>query len=275
MPNFGSYVPEQRFIGLFVGPSGCGKTCAEVSFQRADKPGWVHVMDFDMRIGGAQGATWLTSDQKKNINYDSYPPRDPELLTKVDSFLQNLQTSAKIRQPIPQTLIMDSLTSECFAVLAYAGPLTHTDEQSGKKKGKWIGPIVMAGPEDYGVEATVTYSILSFMRSVPIPHVIVSAHIIPVYGKSNPDDKYSASEIIGEKLSVRDKIGANTMIYFDHVFRFDKKMVGREEHYFVTFRSELARTSFPWLPVGEHDWTGKNFYEFMYSFKPKEQTTLA
>lgn len=270
MPNFGTYVPDQRFIGLFVGPSGSGKTCAAVSFQSPAKFGWVHVMDFDMRIGGVYGASWLTETQKKNINYDAYPPRDPELITKVNTFLEGLLMSAKIKQAIPQTLIMDSLTSECFAALTYANPLTHGDVTA--KRGKWIGPIQMAGPEDYGVEATVTYSILSFMRTVPIPNVIVSAHVIPVYGKTDPDDKYSATEVIGEKLSVRDKIAANSVGYFDHVFRFDRRLVGNRIRHFVQFRTDLARTAYPWLPDGEQDWTGRNFYEFMFSFKPKEIT---
>lgn len=268
MPNFGSYKPEQRFLGMFVGPSGCGKTCAEASFQDEKFPGIVDVMDFDMRIGGLQGATWLTDKQKNNIQYTSFPPRMENLVSVIDSKLEAILLASKIGQPVPQTLILDSLTSECFAVMTYASKLTHTQGS----KGKYVGNIAMAGPEDYGVEATVTYSIVSFFRSIPIRNIIVSAHVIPTYGKEDPENPYSNSIPVGEKLSVRDKIGANTIIYFDHVFRFDKREVGGKERFYVKFRgSQPYRTAYPWLPSGEHEWTGRNFYEFMYSFRPKEE----
>lgn len=265
MPNFSDHTPEQRFIGLFVGLSGCGKTCAEASFQEATNPNIVEFLDFDGRIGGLHGASWLTDEQKKKIKYEYYPPRDSQFITKLETKFDGYLMSARIGQPVPQTVCLDSLTSECFAALSYSVPLTHAGS-----KGRKVGVVPMPSPEDYGVEANATYGILSYMRTVPIRNVICTAHIVPVFSKIDPSDSYSPSVETGEKLSLRDKIAANIGIYFDHVFRFEKQMYGQSEKYFVTFRSALARTSYSWLPEGRHEWTGKNFYEFMQSFKKGE-----
>lgn len=266
MPKLEDLVPEQRFVGLFVGPSGSGKTCAEISFRISGNNNPIEVIDFDGRIGGALGATWITKDHKSLITYNYYPPRDKSFIDKINQKLEAILIAGNVGQVVPQTLILDSLTSETFAALSFSMPLTH----KAGEKGKFIGPVQMAGPEDYGVESTVTYSILSFLRSVRVNNIIVSAHVVPTYSKLDPNDPYSPSVESGEKLSLRDKISANVGIYFDHVFRFDKRMIGDKEHFYVRFRGDLARTSYPWLPEGEHDITGKNFYEFMYSFR-KEQ----
>ena len=130
----------------------------------------------------------------------------------------------------------------------------------------------MAGPEDYGFEANVIYSVLSYFRSVPIPNIIVSAHIVPIYGKEDPDNAFSNNIVVGEKLSVRDKIGANVGIYFDHVFRFRKKegAYGRDQ-FLVQFKGGMCRTAYASLPEGEIDITGKNFYnEILLPYIKKE-----
>jgi hypothetical protein len=110
---------------------------------------------------------------------------------------------------------------------------------------------------------------MAFLRSLPIPFVIVNAHIVDKFGKADPDDSYSESVVVGEKLSIRDKIGANIGIYFDHIFRFERRMVGLHEHFFVRFRSSLACTSYPELPSGEVDITGKSFHEVLKGYLKK------
>jgi hypothetical protein len=261
MPKLIDITPEQRFVGMFIGESGTGKTCAECSFP---KP--IHVMDFDGRIRGAYGQPWLPME---GITYDFFPPREQGMVQRVNTYLESLQVAASVGQPVPKTLVMDSLTSECFAMLMQAMPLTHNkNAAAGERAGKYLGVTPMSGPEDYGFEAQVTYGILSFFRSVPIPNIIVSAHIIPTYGKADPNNPYSENIVTGEKLSVRDKIGANVGIYFDHVFRF-RKTIGayNKEKFTVEFRSQIARTAFTQLPEGEVDVTGKNFYsEIMMSY---------
>ena len=254
MPKLIDVTPEQRFLALFIGESGSGKTCAEASFPQPS-----HFMDFDGRIRGAWNKKWLPME---GITYTYYPPREEGMVGKVNTYLEGIQTSASVGQPIPKTLVLDSLTSECFAMLMQAMPLTHSKQAGATRTGKYLGITPMSGPEDYGFEAQVTYGIMSFFRSVPIQNVIVSAHIVPIYGKADPENPYSENIVVGEKLSVRDKIGANIGIYFDHVFRFRKSegSYGKEK-FTVQFRGGLCRTAYESLPDGEIDITGINFYE--------------
>lgn len=264
MPNLKDITPDQRFVGLFVGESKHGKTCAECSFP---KP--VHVLDFDGRIRGAWNQPFLDMD---GVTYDSFPPNMEGLVDKLNQKLEAFDTAARVGQWIPRTLILDSLTSECFAMIRQALPLTHQKANQGeKKKGKWLGPVAMTGPEDYGFEANATYGVMSFLRSLPIPNVIVSAHIVPVFGKEDPSNEYSNTIKVGEKLSVRDKIGANIGIYFDHCFRFFKTADETRERYWVRFRGQLEATAFAELPYGDIEITGKNFYnDVLMSYVKKE-----
>lgn len=259
MPSATNLTPESRFMGLFVGPTKSGKTVAECSF-----PGPIKVFDFDGRIRGILGAGWI---DKSQIEYTYYPPKTganqkPVYQTVNDDMEALLVQVSNGRCPY-KTIVLDSLTSETFALLSDAVSLTHAEG-----KGKRLGTVNMAGPEDYGFEATNTYNILSFLRSLPL-NVIVSAHIIDRFGKKDPSDKYSESIVVGEKLSVRDKIGENIGIYFDHCFRFDKEMVAGQERYTVQFRSEIAGTSFAKLPNGKVDITGKPFYPYLIELANK------
>jgi hypothetical protein len=237
-----------------VGRSGSGKTVAEASF-----PGDKHFMDFDGRIGGLDGVDWIDRDK---ITYDYYPPRDKQLIGNINKKLDAWLVASSVGQHIPETLVTDSITSETYAYLCQSIPLTHNGQS-----GKWLGPVAMAGPADYGLEAQATYDYMSFLRSLPINNIIVSAHYVDRYGKADQSNPYSENIVIGKKLSVRDKIGENIQIYFDHIMEFEREVVNDEERFYVTFRGDLARTSFSWLPAGKHDITGKNFYEFMISFK--------
>jgi hypothetical protein len=106
---------------------------------------------------------------------------------------------------------------------------------------------------------------------LPIQNIIVSAHIVDRYGKPpGANNEYADSVVIGEKLSLRDKISENVQIYFDHVFRFDREEIGNRIQFTVKFWSDIARTSYK-LPEGKHDITGKNFYEFMRGLTQKEK----
>lgn len=266
MPNASNLSPDNRFVGLFVGPKHSGKTCAAASFIVPSmlKGRRAKFLDFDGRIRGLLGAPWL-KEALPNIDYDYYPPRTvgtTQCYEKINQDLEVLDVQCRQNQNLYDLLVLDSLTAETFAMLMDAVPLTHKGE-GGKAKGKKIGAVNMAGPEDYGFEATATYALMAFLRSLPIPNVIVTAHVTDRFGKADPTDPYSEKVVVGEKLSVRDKIGTNVMIYFDHIFRFDRRMFGQNENFYVQFRGDIACTSYAGLPPGEFDITGKNFYEFM------------
>lgn len=251
--------PDFRFMGLFVGPKHAGKTVAAASFPQPS-----NFLDFDGRIRGLLGAPWINRDR---ITYDVFPPREEGLVQRIDKLLSSQQILAGTGQFDIQTEVLDSLTSETYAMLTQGIKTTHSPSSNEEKsRGRFLGSVAMAGPEEYGFEAQTTYDILSALRTIPIPNVICTAHIVDKFGKENPNDKYSPTIIVGEKLSLRDKIGANIGIYFDHIFRFDREMVNGREKFTVQFRGDIACTSYSELPTGIHDITGRSFYEFMRSF---------
>lgn len=258
MPKASTLTEDFRFMALFVGEKHTGKTCAACSFP---KP--VENLDFDGRIRGLLGAPWL---DREGISYESYPPKSKDLVKRLDDKFSSYQAMGIVDQLELKTEILDSLTSETYAMLTQGIAITHdsgSKNKAGGIRGRFLGNVAMAGPEEYGYEAQTTYDILAALRSIPIPNVIATAHIIDKFGKEDPEDKYSPSVVIGEKLSLRDKIGANIGIYFDHIFRFRREMVNKQERFTVQFRGDIACTSYASLPLGIYDITGKNFYEFM------------
>lgn len=278
MPNAGDLTANtSRFIAMFVGPKHSGKTCAAASFLPTRKDqNRIRIFDFDGRINGLLGAPWI---DRTLVDYDYYPPRlsasnkdnTKQVMERLNNDFDFLLSQYKTGSCPYGTVILDSLTAETFALLCDAIPLTHSEG-----KGKKIGTLNMAGPEDYGFEATGTYATLAFLRSVPAQNIIVTAHVIPRYGRLNEDDKYSERVIVGEQLSLRDKITANIGIYFDHIFRFDREVIGQKERHSVVFRSDLACTSFPQLPFGKIDITGKSLQEVIKNYiSPSIATTTS
>lgn len=273
MPNLIDRAQEQRFIALFVGRSGTGKTVAEASFP---KP--IHFDDFDGRIGGAQ-VPWL---DQKDIDYTFWSPKMEGLVTKLNKHLEMYLNTSLLGRfgSVPNTYICDSITNLTYALISASIKLTHFKKNPAGKieqSGRWFEAVAVEGPEDYKLEATGTYDYVAFLKSIPIANVIVSAHYVDLYGKAETvnnkgevvTDTYGPSIVVGKKLSIRDKIGENVQTSFDHIFEFERDV----DRYYVKFRGELARTSYSWLPSGRQEWTGKNFYEFMMSFKAKATTT--
>jgi hypothetical protein len=102
----------------------------------------------------------------------------------------------------------------------------------------------------------------AFLQSLPI-NVIVTGHIVDRYGKAEGENnEYSESVVIGQKLSLRDKISENLLTFFNEVWEFKKEMNGDTPMHFVRFRGGLARTCFTQLPNGWVDITNKNLYKY-------------
>lgn len=261
MPSAANLTPESRFMALFVGPKHSGKTVAACSWlSPAPSQKRMKVLDGDGRIRGILGAPWVYKDR---IDYDYYPPEvagNKSFFDRVNVDLDAMLALINMNQCPYETYVGDSLTSFCKNLILDALPLTHSGN-----KGKKIGTMEMAGPADYGFESTGSDAYLSFLRSIPL-NVICTAHVVDKFDKpldaQGNKDPYAESIKVGEKLSLRDKIGQNVSIYFDHIFRFDRQMVNREERFFVEYISDIACTSFPGLKPGRHDITGKNFREY-------------
>lgn len=272
MPKLSDYKPDTRLFALFVGPASSGKSAAAISMPTKTK-----LYDFDLNaISSATGTPWIPSEYKNGIDVTSYPPHKP-----IEDFVNDLNMmeaqigvamGKKDRYPC-QTLIIDSITSVSRVLMNEA-----YRSQTGREVGKGRLRIRMAGPSDYNFKDEATYQIFDFLRALPI-NVIVSAHIVPRYGKplslkyvesegkegTDPEKDFSEKVEVGEKLSLTDKLSANLLSMFTEVYKFDKEeQADGSNRYYVKFRGDLARTSHPGLP-NSAEITGKNFYEFWQS----------
>jgi len=261
MPTAENLTPESRFIALFVGPKHSGKTCAACSWLSEDPKKRLKVEDFDGRIRGLLGASWI---DRKRIDYDYFPPKtignDKVFFERVNSDLDALFLDISNRKSPYETLVCDSLTFFARNLILDAIPLTHA-----QGKGTKIGTMEIAGPQDYNFEITGTGGLMAYLKSLPI-NIICTAHIEDKWDKPRDDKnermQYADSIIVGEKLSLRPKVENAVAGTFDHIFRFHRKVVGGREKFFVEYISDIACTSFKGLNPGIFDITGRNFREF-------------
>lgn len=239
------YKTESRTFALFAGRSGDGKSSAAASF-----PGPVMVLDFDFRFAGIKGAIDAGLYPADGIEYQQFNPRggwEPvsQMLTQWEQW--------RITGQFPyKTVIIDSLTTFTRLLVVSSHKL---------QGGKTIGTLRVSGPGDFNFEAAGTHQFFDYLRTFPC-HVICSAHIIDKYGKINKNDQYSETGVVGEKLSIRDNLGENVQTYFDNVIRFSREVVNGVTKYYANFATDLAKNSWG-IPPGEHDITGKNFYNYL------------
>lgn len=267
--TFTTYNPDNKFSAIFAGMTKSGKTCAAASFP---KP--LHIMEFDNRINGLSGAHWLPKD---GITFEYFPPRTDafpsSMVDRVLVYVNGLLAAYKadptnIKGKIPKTLILDSLTAMLHGFLIDSVPITHENS-----KDIHIGTLPVPGQRDYGYESIGGKRILSILRALPIQNLIISAHLIDTFGKEDPEDKYSATVVTGQKLSIRDKIAQDVGIYFNDQWEFTRKTKMGKPKFYVQFYSGYAASSQK-LPTGELEITDKDFYQYYQSQLPKQSIQI-
>lgn len=256
MPSAENLTTEDRFIGLFIGRSGTGKKAAACSF-----PHPIKYFDFDGRIRGLLGAPWV---ERKGIDYTYYPPLSGMVFDQLNKDLETLQIMSKVGQLPFKTIVISSLTGESESFLFDAIPLTHAGN-----KGKSMGVLKMPGPEDWQYQSVAVKQVIAFFRSIPGINIIVTAHIVPRWGKPKTEDgktnNFAENVEIGEKLALTDKLGETVLAPFDNIFRFSKETNGDKVNHYVCFRSDLARTTFNSLPNGDVNITEKDLWKYLQS----------
>lgn len=263
MPLASTRKKENAFMGLMIGRSGSGKSAASYSFP---KP--MLIFDLDLRLDGGL-VPWI--DHLDQIEYKSYAPYVGKGQTKLFERLNNdfelLLVQCQTGQCPYKTVVFDSITHETIGLLWDAIPLTHADN-----KGRKLGTMQMAGPEDYKFQANGTYQLLAFLKSLAIPNIICTAHLTNKYGKPPGENQYAESIIVGEQLTLTDKMAENCLSYFNHVLKFQRRDLGNAIRHEVSLSGELARTAFHGVPYGWQDITGKHFYnDVLLQYVKREQ----
>lgn len=261
MPSASAYKPEQRFFALFIGRSGDGKSLAADSFPRP-----LLDLDFDFRFRGVVNGARQGIVNLDLMDYHQFNPRGGwgPVEDKLNQFEMTRMSSGTIPY---KTITVNSLTS-------LTRLFVNASHQA--QGGRTIGKLRVSGPADFNFEATATHQTFDFFRSWPC-NVIATAHIIDKYGKppkefdkdGNWTNQYVSSEVIGEKLSIRDNLGENVLSYFDDVYRFSRD----DGKYYVEFATDIAKNSYG-IPPGKHDITNKNFYDFFTALVAKQNYQL-
>lgn len=256
MPKADQIKDDGRFIGLFIGRSGHSKSTAAYSF-----PGEKKVFDLDGRIRGGIAMPWIN---RKQIDYTSYPPKtgmgqnNNAVYERLNKDFELLLGGCIANQNPYETVILDSITFQAISVLLDSISLTHSGR--GEGKGKYLGTLAMAGPEDYGFQSTSINQVLGFLRSLPIRNIIVTAHIIPKWGKpAGEGGQFKDSIIVGEQLLLTDKLAESVPTMFDNIFKFTKVDQGNRVQYYMSAQGEIARNTLN-IPYGDIEITGKDFY---------------
>lgn len=263
MPDASTLTNENNILALCVGESGSGKKSAVCTF-----PHPIQYLDFDRRIQGLLGSPWV---ERKGINYKYYPPirKDGGVVYKeLNDDLDAIYTQVNTNTYPYKTIVLGSITGQSFAHLKDAVSLTHNnDPKKGEKKGKHVGPMAMADPADYGFQSMAIKNTIAFLKSLGGVHIMVLGHVVDRYGKpKNKEgevDPYAESVVVGSKLSLTDKLSAEVPSGFNNIWEFSKEENGNDVNYFVRFRSDIARTTFPKLPNGYVNITRMNFYEYL------------
>jgi hypothetical protein len=272
MPLLKNINPIDRFLGLFIGRSGSGKTAAALSFPKPLK-----VLDLDGRIRGGI-VPWNDLD---GIEY-TFIPSKPDKGTVFD-LLNNefsvLDINSKKGDSDLQTLVFDSLTWGANDLLLDAIPLTHKPGSASDGRGRSIGTMQVAGPDDYKFQSTGIVQILAFLKSLKIPNIILTANIVNRWGRPKDQtgkiiDPYGPSEVVGEQLVLTDKISETAPSAFDNIFKFEKIDTGRELKFYFSAQGDLARNTLG-IEYGNLDITGVNFYNLLQTklVQPQAQTT--
>jgi hypothetical protein len=263
MPLLENVDHSKRSTTLLVGRSGAGKTPAGISWPKPMK-----VIDLDGRIRAVSACPWV---DVKDVDYSYIPSRVNKgtVYDLINQEFEVIDILCRTNQNNFQTLFIDSLTWEAADLLIDAMGLTHGSGSKGESKGRTLGSLDMSGPEDFKFQLTGMINTLAWLKTLPIPHIVASAHIIPRW-KPDPNNKYGDKIEEGERVEGTDKIGEKIPSIFDNVYRLENESTENNKKFTFQAWTDLARTVYP-IPIGKHDFTGKNFYQNLQQWIPKKE----
>lgn len=239
---------------LYVGESGSGKSVAAATVGGWEATHFIH--DFDWRIEGILGCSLVNQEK---VEFEQYLFSETGIAAynnKVDS----LRLARRSGVGLPDVLHLESAGAFTQSLLKTAREIVKGGEKV-KVGGK---DVYFTGPKDYGFEVTMMNEFVGEMRTMPC-HCVVSCHIIEKWGKP-PGKPYESNVVVGEKLNLRDNIGASMAGSFTNVFKFSREMFQQGQkmslRYFVSFNdADLAKNG-DGIPPGLHDITNVKFWEY-------------
>lgn len=201
--------PTERRLSLFTGEPGTGKSWQAASYA---KVGSTKIIDLDQRANSLVRLAKDYPDIAKNIDIDSLGPGD---FLGLKEILDGLQ----MRCPF-DVVIVDGLTATSRVIMNYMMSIRGGGKRSDapgatgyKKKGVLDLPEI----EDFGGEARGLNIVVDTLRSLPVKHAILTAHLIITESVDLVSKKKTTSRSL---LTGGKKVAAELPAYFDEVYHF-------------------------------------------------------
>ena len=253
--------PTGRFFGMLVAEPRVGKTCAAISFPT---PGLL--LDIDMNVRGALVSEhWLGRDHLNGWDIETCAP--DKGFTGLEKILEKVKFELDLKACKYKTIVLDSVSTLARMLITDALKISDRDPRTNKEvpviKSNIIGTLHLPGPGHFRYEQEAIAQIISYLKGFPI-NVVFTGHIIDKYGKPpGTDNPYVENVVVGEKLSLRDKVNVNVLQNFTEIYKFKKVMSAGKLHHSVYFQDgDIACTVHRYkLPTTPIDITEKSFYE--------------
>lgn len=245
---------------IHKGKWGSGKSIASCS--KALRP--TYVMDCEDRMNSVINYYRNLDGHVKGLSFDTFAMGDGFYAVK--KRLDELEESCPYK-----TVVCATLTSYVDIVLEGLANKGGS-RASGAEAGKKIGGIKVNELEDFnGETAAIAFNLIKTLKRLQKKgiNIILEAHVMHYEFK----DKVGTVHHERTLLTGGKKAAAKIPGYFNEIFQFevDTEFNGDTKYiaHTVATMDDFAKTSFPSLPK-KIDWTGKDFYEEVFKYIPKE-----
>jgi len=195
-----------RRLTLMTGEPGTGKSWQAASYAKVGK---TKLIDLDQRANSLKKLAAIKGNEYINdIDVDQIGPGD---FIKFKDILDKLQMLCPY-----DVVIIDGLTATSRLLMNYMMDIRGTGKERQnpfKKKGVLDLPEI----EDFGGEARGLNIVVDTLRSLPVKHAILTAHLIVTESVDLVSKKKTTSRSL---LTGGKKVAAELPAYFDEVYHF-------------------------------------------------------
>lgn len=199
--------PTERRLSLFTGEPGTGKSWQAASYA---KVGSTLILDLDQRANSLMKLAKENPDIAKNIDIEQFGP---------DQFTELADKLKEIQQRCTwDVVVVDGLTASSRLLMNYMMQIRGVSRGGDNKTPyKKKGILDLPEIEDFGGEARGLNIIIDTLRSLPVKHAILTAHLVVTESVNLVTNKKTASRSL---LTGGKKVAAELPAYFDEVYHF-------------------------------------------------------
>jgi len=197
----------ERRLSLFTGEPGTGKSWQAATYSKAGK---TLLIDLDQRANSLKKLAAIKGNEFLNeITVEQIGPGD---FIKFKNLLDQLQMQCPY-----DVVIIDGLTATSRLLMNYMMDIRGSGTKERTNPFKKKGVLDLPEIEDFGGEARGLNIVVDTLRSLPIKHGILTAHLIVTESVDLVSKKKTISRSL---LTGGKKVAAELPAYFDEVYHF-------------------------------------------------------